>query len=119
MPMVEVKEKKRARLAKAPLRVAAMPLIVTGLGVKALGKGLHKIGSVMQMGSATKWVPEADMGADGKPIDWSKVKDPLKFEKKTIDVFNEKGERNWSDTASAASTDVASAYDEKSEKEFL
>ena len=124
MPCVELKEKKRVRLVKAPFRATGAVIGGTGSVISAVGRGVCKVGKAMQMGSSSQWVLEADMGADGKRIDWSKVEDsPVKVEKpsekKMIDVFNEKGERNWSDGASVASTDIGSDFDEKSGKEFV
>jgi len=124
MPCVEVKEKKRVRVVKAPFRLTGAVISGTGSVIKVVGRGVYKAGKAMQMGSSSQWVPEADIGPDGKKIGSRKVKDgAVKVEKpgekKTIDVFNEKGERNWSDGASMASTDVGSDFDEKTGKDFV
>jgi len=124
MPCVEVKEKKRVRVVKAPFRVTGAVISGTGSIIKIVGRGVCKVGKAMQMGPSSQWVLEADIGPDGKKIGTIKVKDdPVKVEKpsekKTINVFNEKGERSWSDGASMASTDVGSDFDEKTGKEFV
>lgn len=116
MPQVEIKEKKRIRVLKAPFRATGAIVLGTGLAIKAVGTGISKLGSKLQMGSSSEWVAEADLGPEGKKIDRSK---PQAEQKKPIDVFNEKGEKNWSDEASIASTDIGSDYDEKSRKEFV
>lgn len=121
--MVEVKEKKRVRLIKAPFRATAAVFAGTGLTIRAVGNGLCKVGKAVSMGKSSEWVSEADVGPDGKTIDWSKVgqaavaKGPSS--PKTTEVCNEKSEKAWTDDASVASTDVESVVDEKAEKEFL
>lgn len=123
MPMVLVKEKKRARIIKAPFRATGAVIGLGGFAIKVVGKGVCKLGRAMSMGPSSEWVPQADVGAEGKKIDWSKVRHVLPveglIEENTVDVFNEKGERKWNDDASVASTDVASEMDEKSGKEFV
>lgn len=126
--MVEIKEKKRVRVIKAPFRATGFVVAGTGLAIKAIGTGLCKAGKMVFMGNGSEWVAQADIGPDGKKIDWSKrpSKDNLAKErklqqsqKKMINIFNEKGEKTWSDGASVASTDVGSVYDEKTEKDFV
>ena len=121
MPRVEVKEKKRIRVLKAPLRVTGAIMSGTGLAIQAIGNGLIKVGNKITTGPSSEWVPEADVDLNGKKIDRSKTLSEQKLNggTKHIDVFNEKGERNWSDGASVASTDVGSEYDEKSGKDFV
>ncbi len=124
MPCVEVKEKKRVRLAKAPFRATGAVIQGTGSVIRAVGRGVGKFGTVMRMGPSSQWVAKADFGADGKKIDWSKVADSSvkaeePGEKKPIDVFNKKGERQWSDSASVASTNIGSDFDEKTGKYFV
>ena len=116
MPQVEIKEKKRIRVLKAPFRATGAIVLGTGLAIRAVGIGISKLGSKLQMGPSSEWVAEADIDSDGKKIDRSK---PQPEQKKPIDVFNEKGEKNWSDGASVASTDIGSDYDEKSGKDFV
>lgn len=124
MPCVEIKEKKRLRFVKAPFRATSAIIGGTGVVIKAVGKGVCKVGRAMQMGPSSHWIPEGDIGPDRNKVGWKKVKDvSVKVrrpnEKKTIDVFNEKGERNWSDDASVASTDVGCDLDEKTGKDFV
>lgn len=111
------------RLVKAPLRLGGAVFNGTGLIIGAVGKGFCKVGKAMSLGKSSEWVPEADVGAHGKKINWSKQGDAVNDHKsgpqpKAINVFNEKGEKAWDDTASVASTNVGSD-DEKSGKDFL
>lgn len=124
MPRVQIKEKKRVRLAKAPFRLTGAVFSGTGFVILAAGKGLEKIGRAMSMGKSSEWVSEADIGPDGKKIDWSKRDDVESKlspgpKAKTINVFNENGEKAWSDDASVASTNVDSDLDEKAGEEFV
>lgn len=116
MPQVEIKEKKRTRVLKAPFRATGAILLGTGSVIKAIGNGISKLGGRAKMGSSSEWVDEADINSDGKRTDWSK---PRAEHKRTVDVFNEKGEKSWSDEASVASTDVGSDFDEKIGADFL
>jgi len=121
---VEIKEKKRLRLVKAPFRATGAIIGGTGVVIKAVGRGVCKVGKAMKMGPSSQWIPEHDIGPDGNRTNWSKVKDvSMKVERptarKTIDVFNEKGEKNWSGGASVASTDIGSDSDEKNGKDFV
>ncbi|KAK5073058.1 hypothetical protein LTR51_005700 [Lithohypha guttulata] len=122
MPMVEFREKKRVRLVKAPLRATAAVFAGTGLAIRAVGNGLCKVGKAVSMGKSSEWVSEADVGPDGKKIDWSKVGQAVDAKKpsssKITEMCNEKSEKTWGDDASVASTDVGSVVDEKAEKEF-
>lgn len=124
MPCVGVKEKKRLRLVKAPFRATGAVIGGTGFVIKAVGRGVCKVGKAMQMGPSSQWIPEGDIGPDENKIDWRKVKDvsvkvERPTERKTIDVFNEAGEKNWSDGASVASTDIGGDFDEKTGKDFV
>ena len=121
MPRVEIKEKKRVRVLKAPLRATGAILLGTSLAMQAVGNGLTKVGNKISMGPSSEWVAEVDIDSSGKKINRSKypAEQKLGDKKRYIDIFNEKGQRNWSDGASIASTDVGSDYDEKSGKEFV
>lgn len=126
MPMVEIKEKKRVQVLKAPFRLAGSVIECSGLAVKAVGKGICRAGGVLKIGPRSEWVNAYDVGRDGQKIDWAKFStvnaaegSAFNNKKKTIDVFNEKGELSWSDEASVASTDVDDMLDEKSGKELL
>lgn len=128
MPMVEVKERKRVRIAKAPFRGIGLAISGVGLTVRAVGHGVAKLGSAIKMGPSSQWVPEADI-VDGKVTDWAKVwndeKEQIKLKVESqigkkhapVKVFNEKGEKLWKDDDSIASTQAGS--DGIKEKEFV
>lgn len=118
MPCIEVKEKKRIRVIKAPFRFTGAVINGTGCVIKAAGRGVCKVGKALQMGQSSKWVLEADIGSDGK-VKAGPMEAESPSEKKTIDVFNENGEKNWNDDASVASTDVGSDFNEKIGKDFV
>lgn len=125
MPMVEIKERKRVRIAKAPLRSVGFVVGGMGLAIRSVGHGVLKLGDLVALGKSSEWVPEADV-VDGKKVNWSKVfekehKDRLsKIEKAQqkvpVKVFSEKGVNLWKDDDSDASTEAGSK--EIREKEF-
>ena len=129
MPMVEIKERKRVRVAKAPFRTIGFVVSGVGLVVRAAAHGVVKLGDVAKMGKGSEWVPEGDV-VDGKKVDWSSVfekerRDKLiKIERNernggsgvTVKVFNEKGEKVWKDDDSVASTTLGAEVSR--EKEF-
>ena len=123
MPMVELKEKKRLRVAKAPFRIIGFAISGVGTAVRGGGHGVAKLGDAAKLGKSSEWVPEADV-KDGKKVDWSakwekERKDKLvkieKNEKKSAGpkVFNEKGEKLWKDDDSIASTTMGEEVSEK------
>ncbi len=137
IPMVEIKERKRVRVAKAPFRAVGLMVGGVGLAIRSVGHGVAKLGDLAVMGPSSEWVPEADVGANGKKIDWFKRfdqehKDRLsKIERaqagaqsksvvqSATKVFNEKGEKLWKDDDSIASTRAGSDEEEVlREKEF-
>ena len=117
MPMVEVKERKRVRVAKAPFRTIGFMVSGVGFVVRAAAHGVVKIGDAVKMGKSSEWVPEGDV-VNGKKVDWSRVfenerRDKLvKIERNQknassgmkVKVFNENGEKVWKDDDSVAST---------------
>jgi len=123
--MIEIKEKKRTTFVKAPFRLTAAVFNGTGHMLKGVGRGIQKVGRVVKMGPSSEWVPEFDVGVNGKKIDWDVVeknrdaKITSATPKKVVDVFNEKGQRAWSDKDSLASTEAGAEYDEKTNKEFI
>lgn len=134
MPMVEIKERKRVKIAKAPFRGIGLAISGVGLTVRAVGQGVAKLGSAVKMGPSSQWVPEGDV-VDGKVVNWAKVFDEekkqikLKVERETggaahgqkkqttVKVFNEKGEKLWKDDDSVASTEAGAEC--VNEKEFV
>lgn len=134
MPMVEVKERKRVMIAKAPFRGIGLAISGVGLTVRAVGHGVAKLGSAVKMGPSSQWVPEGDV-VDGKIADWAKIwndeKEQIKLRVESqiggaghkkqssavIKVFNEKGEKLWKDDDSIASTQASE--DCIREKEFV
>ncbi|KIW93421.1 uncharacterized protein Z519_06026 [Cladophialophora bantiana CBS 173.52] len=84
MPMVQVKESRRVRIAKFPLRAAGSAISGVGLALKTVGHGVAKLGDITSMGKSSEWVPSGDVvvAKDGKmkKIDWS-----AKFEKESKD----------------------------------
>lgn len=134
MPMVEIKERKRVKIAKAPFRGIGLAISGVGLTVRAVGHGVAKLGSAVKMGPSAQWVPEGDV-VDGKVVNWAKVFDEekkqikLKMEREiagaargqkkqsTAKVFNEKGEKLWKDDDSIASTEAGAEC--VNEKEFV
>jgi len=122
--MIEIKEKKRTTFVKAPFRLTAAVFNGTGHMFKGVGRGIQKVGRVVKMGPSSEWVPEFDVGVNGKKIDWDAVekKHDTKITSatpKVVGVFNEKGQRAWSDRDSLASTEAGAEYDEKINKEFI
>lgn len=133
MPMVEIKERKRVMIAKAPFRGIGLAISGVGLTVRAVGHGVAKLGSAVKMGPSSQWVPEADV-VDGKIADWAKIwndeKEQIKLRVESqiggaghkkqlspVKVFNEKGEKLWKDDDSIASTQASE--DCIREKEFV
>jgi hypothetical protein len=133
--MVEIKERKRVKIAKAPFRGIGLTISGVGITLRAVGHGVAKLGSAVKMGPSAQWVPEGDV-VDGKVVDWAKVFDEekkqikLKVEREiaasaaraknkhsTAKVFNEKGEKLWRDDDSIASTEAGA--DCVNEKEFV
>lgn len=136
MPMVEVKERKRVKIAKAPFRGIGLAITGVGATVRAVGHNVAKLGSAVKMGPSSRWVPEEDVTEDGKIIDWAKVWDDEKKQIKlkveaqmkqgaggsrkmpaVVKVFNEKGEKLWRDDDSVASTEAGGEC--VNEKEFV
>ncbi len=112
MPMVQIKEKKRVKVIKAPFRGAAAVVGGVGVTVRGVGKGLCWISEKVRMGpSGGEWVAEADLGKDAK------LKEVV-GEKKEVKIFNEKGGKVWKDEDDAASTAEGSIFDEKVAKDF-
>jgi len=127
MPMVQVKERKRVRVAKAPFRTVGSAVSAVGLAIRSVGHAVATVGGLAKLGKSSEWVPEADV-VDGKKVDW-----PAVFEKerreKLVKVENaqkqvltkaltEKGGKAWKDDDSVASTtQVDEAVAEKT-KEF-
>lgn len=136
MPMVEVKERKRVKIAKAPFRGIGLAITGVGATVRAVGHGVAKLGSAVKMGPSSRWVPQGDVTEDGKVIDWAKVWDDEKKQIKlkveaqmgqgaaagqkmpaVVKVFNEKGEKLWRDDDSVASTEAGGEV--INEKQFV
>ena len=125
--MVLIKEKKRVKILKAPFRGVAAVVSGTGSAVKDVGKGLCWIGERVKLGpSGGQWIPEEDVGKDGKVK--ANVKPTVKkvgvvghtTKKKEMKTLNEKGETTWKGEDDLASTRAESFFDEKMvEKEFF
>jgi len=113
MPMVEIKERKRMRVVKAPVRTVAAAVAGVGHVVRAVGHGITKLGDLGKLGKSSEWVPETDV-KNGKKVDWADIlrketTDKLRKAEKAqtqaeAKVFNEKGEKVWADDDSMAST---------------
>ncbi|KIW22541.1 uncharacterized protein PV07_12419 [Cladophialophora immunda] len=75
MPMVQVKESRRLRIAKFPLRTAGSAISGVGLALKTVGHGVAKLGDIASMGKAAEWVPSGDVAIEKngkmKKIDWT------------------------------------------------
>lgn len=114
MAKVHVKEKKRVKLFKAPVRGVAGLIQGIGLVTSGVGEGLMWVGGKLKMGSADgKWVAEADIGKDAR-VKAKKVEDGMSTAvKKEFKIFNEKGERMWKEEDDDASTTAGSVTDEK------
>jgi hypothetical protein len=132
MPMVEIKERKRVRVVKAPLRAAAGAVSGVGLAIRSVGQGVAKLGDLgnKQLGKSAEWVPEGDV-VDGKKVDWpavfakeqrvtSAIVERTRVRIREAQVFNEKGQKLWKDDDSDASTTHADGHDivEEKAKEF-
>ncbi len=119
MPMVEIKERKRVRVAKAPFRIIAGTVSGVGFVIRSVGHGVVKLGDLggnKLLGKSAEWVPEGDV-VDGKKVDWPAIFEnekratSIKVEKAltqrvvaSAQVFNEKGQKLWKDDDSVAST---------------
>lgn len=128
MPMVEIKERKRVRVAKAPIRTVALAVSGVGHVVRAVGHGVAKLGDMGKLGKSSEWVPEGDV-VNGKKVDWAAVFEKEREEKvlrvqkahKQIaaKVFNENGEKAWKDDDSVASTTAGDEVVEEKVKDFV
>ncbi|KAI1626336.1 hypothetical protein EDD37DRAFT_339959 [Exophiala viscosa] len=129
MPMVEIKERKRVRVAKAPIRTVAAAISGVGHVVRAVGHGVVKLGELGKLGKSSEWIPEPDV-VDGKKVDWAdilkqqsadKVLRAEKAKKQVqAKVFNEKGEKVWADDDSVASTTAGGEeWVEEKAKDFV
>ncbi|KAI9792519.1 MAG: hypothetical protein M1816_002039 [Peltula sp. TS41687] len=119
MPMVQIKEKKRVKILKAPFRAVATVAQIGGWAIAEAGDGLMLIGDLLNMGHPDgKWVSRAEY-QEGKKAK-AKMLEDLKAAaaKKEIKIFNEKGERFWKEEDDEVSTTAGSLMDEKSENEF-
>lgn len=122
MPMVQIKERRRIRVVKAPFRAAAAVIGGTGFVLKQVGKGISNMGKALKMGPSKEWIPEADVDASGKKIDWAqKERDEVdqKAVKKPAKVIEEKNEKLWDDAASDASTEAGAETSDEKFKDFL
>lgn len=105
--MVLIKEKNRITVAKAPFRATATAINATGFVLKSLGSGICKLGKLAKLGERSEWIAEADVDARGNKISYPYEADVTfipSIKKTQIKVFNEKGEKMWSDNDSIAST---------------
>ncbi|KAK5453594.1 hypothetical protein LTS15_006780 [Exophiala xenobiotica] len=123
MPMVEIKERKVVRAAKAPIRTVGFALAGVGSAIRGVGHSVKKMGEMGRLGKSAEWVPEADV-LDGKKVGWEQ-KEKVRAERVKMEraekqvqhkVFNEKGEKLWKDDDSVAST--AKGDEVVMEKEF-
>ena len=74
MTCIQVREPRRVRVAKIPLRTASLAISTVGLTIKAVGHGLVKVGDVMSMGKSSEYVPSGDVDVkSGKKIHWGKM----------------------------------------------
>ncbi|OAP55245.1 hypothetical protein AYL99_10218 [Fonsecaea erecta] len=75
MPMVQIKEPRHVRVAKFPLRTAAVAISGIGLAMKTVGHGVAKLGDITSMGKSSEWVPSGDVmvqkNGQMKKIDWA------------------------------------------------
>jgi len=119
MPAVEIKERKRVTVAKAPFRVVGFAIGGTGLVIKSVGRGLSKVGNKVKMGSRSKWVPEADVIVkNGRHVKKGDGVDANERGKTEIKIFDAKGHRLWKEDDGDASTTAGSIFDEKVPKEL-
>ncbi|KAJ9614278.1 hypothetical protein H2200_002414 [Cladophialophora chaetospira] len=73
MPSIVIREPRRLRIAKLPLRTASFFITPVGLTLKCAGKGLIKVGDILQMGKSSEFVPDSDVDKKtGKRVDWAK-----------------------------------------------
>jgi len=110
-------------LLKAPLRITGSFIATAGLVFKAVGGGICKVGNAIRPESHSQWVPAPDDAIDGESLNFRGATDAsakLKMltEKTTVNMSIKKMDRDWSDDASAASTDVGSDLPGKAEKDF-
>ena len=73
MPCIEIREPRRVRIAKLPLRTTSFAISAVGLTLKGLGHGLVKLGDIMTLGKSSEFVPADDVDSKtGKKIHWGK-----------------------------------------------
>lgn len=120
MPMVRIKESKRAMLLKAPLRVAGAGVMGAGLMLSDAGKAFVWLGSKMHMGPrGGKWVNKDDLEDELKRADQKNKSKKSKAqvghakpEQKEAVVTTEKDEKfPWRDEDNDASTTAGSVVD--------
>lgn len=120
MAMVLVKEKRRYFIVKAPFRATAAVVHGVGSVVKHVGRGICKVGEVIKLGPGSEWIPEADIDANGKKIDWSRRMRALaKGAREDVTTPPTKKCDAWDDGASVASTQAGSEKVDDKMKEFL
>jgi hypothetical protein len=119
MPAVEVKERKRVTVAKAPFRAVGFAIGGTGQVIKIVGQGLSKLGNKVKMGSRSEWVLEADVVVkNGRYVKKGVGVDVNERGKTEIKIFDAKGNRLWKNDDGDASTTAGSIFDEKVAKEL-
>ena len=117
MPMVEVKERRRITVIKAPFRATAAVLSGAGTAIKGIGQGVCWIGDKVRLGpKGVRWVPGRDV-EDGRTAESTQV-DVLG--KKSIRIFQENGDKCWNEEKwdDSASTTAGSIVDEKMTKDL-
>lgn len=127
MPMVQIKERKRVRVAKAPIRTAGFAISGVGLAIRTVGNGVTKLGDLGKLGKSFEWVPAADV-VGGKKVNWPAIFEKetreklVKFEKAKhqilTKIFNERGQKIWKDDDSVASTTRGDEIVSEKAKEF-
>jgi hypothetical protein len=129
MPCVEVKEGLGKKVVKAPFRAVGLGLMVPGMVLVGVGKGLQHVGEKVSLGKSSKWVAKADVIKDGKGVvrerktgeevqrEWEEKR--LSGESKDSEewsVFDEKGRLAWDSDDEDAKTEKGSVLGVDDEK---
>jgi hypothetical protein len=141
MPMVVLHEPIAKKVLLSPLRVTGATIRGVGHATIGLGRGVHWIGNKISIRRSEKqkymleadWLEAEEAKHKAKEEKKTKQKQQKKEKKKNgcsiktpekvvspdFKIFNEKGQKTWSDSEDdTASTVAASMVDEKVEKEF-
>jgi hypothetical protein len=141
MPMVALHEPTAKKVLLSPLRVTGATIRGVGYITMGIGRGVHWIGGKVSVrrSEKQKYMLEADwleaeevkhkakeekkkqkqQKKEKKNCCAASIRTPAKVLGSDFNIFNEKGEKTWSDAEDdTASTVATSMVDEKVEKEF-